>query len=90
MATTTPSTSTSTSAPLDLSQLTPDEIDDILYLTRTNDTAELLSYIQQVAENYALSPAWVLEACVDEYTGNTVLHYAAANGSSGMLSSSSL
>lgn len=65
-------------------QLTADEIDDILYLTRTNDTAELLPYLSHLAQQYgAESPCAILEACVDSDTQNTAVHYAAANGSTG-------
>lgn len=71
-------------------QLTADEIDDILYLTRTNDTAELLPYLTQLSQHHGTTTAVpILAACVDEYSGNTAFHYAAANGSTGKPSSSS-
>ena len=71
-------------APNTVPQLSADEIDDILYLTRTNDTAELLPYLSQLSQSHSSqSPASILEACVDEYSGNTAFHYAAANGSTG-------
>ncbi|KAL1304162.1 hypothetical protein AAFC00_000589 [Neodothiora populina] len=67
-------------------RLTADEIDDILYLTRTNDTAELLGYLSQLSQQHgAAGPHAVLEACVDEDSQNTAVHYAAANGSTDLL-----
>lgn len=71
-------------------QLSDDEVDDILYLTRTNDTAELLPYLSQLSQQKgAESAVEILEACVDEDSGNTAIHYAAANGSTGSFSFSS-
>jgi len=64
--------------------LTPDEIDDVLYLTRTNDGPELLPYLSQLSQVHATdSPASILVACVDPESGNTPIHYAAANGFTG-------
>lgn len=66
--------------------LTPEEIDDILYLTRTNDAAELLGYLSQLALSHGVeSPCEVLEACIEEGSGNGIVHFAAANGFSGEL-----
>ena len=66
--------------------LSADEVDDILYLIRTNETAELLPYLSQLCQQHGTeSPASILEACVDEYSGNTAFHFAAANGSTGEL-----
>lgn len=60
-----------------------DEIDDILYLTRTNDSAELLPYLAQLSQQHSVPSCAILEACVDQDSGNTAIHYAAANGSTG-------
>ncbi|KAF1346057.1 hypothetical protein BDV97DRAFT_359650 [Delphinella strobiligena] len=65
-------------------KLSDDEVDDILYLTRTNETTELLQYLSQLsAQKGADSAVSILEACADEDSGNTAFHYAAANGSTG-------
>ncbi|KAF2456672.1 ankyrin repeat-containing domain protein, partial [Lineolata rhizophorae] len=57
-----------------------DEIDDILFLARTNDFAELDVFFSECARKYACSKGAVLTGAVDEMSGNTALHYAAANG----------
>jgi hypothetical protein len=66
--------------------LTEDEIDDILYCARANELAELRNYIDSVAKRLEVEPSRVVTAAVDPYTGNCALHYAAANGLTGMLS----
>lgn len=63
--------------------LSADEIDDILYLTRTNESAELSTYLTQLSQSHSCTPAVLLDACIDEESGNTALHYCAANGSTG-------
>ncbi|OCK82110.1 ankyrin [Lepidopterella palustris CBS 459.81] len=60
--------------------LTEDQIDDILYLSRTNETIELREYLDALSAEYKCSTATVLQAAVDAWSGNTALHYAAANG----------
>lgn len=63
--------------------LTPDEIDDVLYFTRVNDAADLTSTVAELAQKYACQPKDVLDAAVDQESGNGVLHYCAANGLAG-------
>ncbi|KAF2087570.1 hypothetical protein K490DRAFT_14110, partial [Saccharata proteae CBS 121410] len=60
--------------------LTPDEIDDLLYLSRTNSTADLSAYLSSLSAAYAVPIDAVVLAAVDPETGNGLLHYAAANG----------
>ncbi|KAF2753932.1 ankyrin [Pseudovirgaria hyperparasitica] len=60
--------------------LTEDDIDDILYLARTNDAAELSTTLAALAKTHATSIASVVSAAVDPDSKNTPLHYAAANG----------
>ncbi|KAF2841319.1 ankyrin [Patellaria atrata CBS 101060] len=60
--------------------LTEDEIDDLLYLARINDTTDLSSLLTSLSQTHSLPPQTILEAAQDPETGNGVLHYAAANG----------
>ncbi|KAL1632587.1 ankyrin repeat-containing protein [Neofusicoccum ribis] len=64
-----------------LPALTEDQADDLLYLARANETQDLSQYLQELAQSHAgSSPADVLVAAVDAHSGNSALHYAAANG----------
>ncbi|EGP85190.1 unnamed protein product [Zymoseptoria tritici ST99CH_3D1] len=72
----------STPPPLEFEQ-----IDDLLYLTRANESQELDTSIQQLAEQYQCRRKDILEAAIDPETGNTVLHFCSANGLSELLSS---
>ncbi|KAK4501796.1 hypothetical protein PRZ48_007605 [Zasmidium cellare] len=67
--------------------LTFDEIDDLLYFTRANETQDLQQTIAELAQKYETSPKAVLEAAVDPESGNTVLHYCSANGFADLLPS---
>jgi len=69
----------STNAPT----LTPDEIDDVLYFTRVNEVEDLKSTIAELAQKYNCQPKDVVEAAVDPESGNSSLHYCAANGLAG-------
>lgn len=60
--------------------LDEETIDDILYLARTNESAELASYLSDVAARTKQSQTELLAAAVDPYSKNGALHYAAANG----------
>ncbi|KAF4313752.1 putative ankyrin repeat containing protein yar1 [Botryosphaeria dothidea] len=61
--------------------LSEDEIDDVLYLARANETQDLPQYLQELSQSHAgSSPADILVAAVDSQSGNSALHYAAANG----------
>lgn len=64
-------------------QLSDDEVDDILYLARTNESAELQEYLGQLSQQHSCSIAALLESSVDEDNGNTPFHYCAANGYAG-------
>jgi hypothetical protein len=63
--------------------LDEDAIDEILYLARANEAAELESYLSEVSAQTKRSKAEVLIAAVDPYSKNSALHYAAANGHNG-------
>jgi hypothetical protein len=65
--------------------LSDDEVDDILYLTRTNESAELQQYLLQLSQQHNCSIASLLESTIDEDNANTPFHYCAANGYAGKL-----
>ncbi|CAO2647257.1 Nn.00g081790.m01.CDS01 [Neocucurbitaria sp. VM-36] len=57
-----------------------DAIDEILYLARANEAAELESYLSQLSAQTNRPKAELVIAAVDPYSKNSALHYAAANG----------
>lgn len=63
--------------------LSPDEIDEVLYLVRVNETDELQAYLSSLATQYSSSPGSIITQCIDPESGNTVLHFCAANGFAG-------
>jgi len=63
--------------------LTADEIDDVLYLARANESEELEEYLKELCARHSASAKQILEVCMDPETGNTALHFTAANGLSG-------
>ena len=67
--------------------LTFEEIDDLLYFTRANDTEELGQTILELAQKYNCSAKDVLRAAVDPDSKNTVLHFCSANGFTDLLKS---
>ena len=63
-------------------KLSEDEIDDLVYLARVGEDAELTGMLEELAaRNGGATPADVLEAARDD-GGATCLHMAAANGHS--------
>lgn len=62
-----------------------DEIDDLLYFTRANETQDLQQGITELAQKYQCQSKDVLEAAIDPETGNTVLHFCSANGLTDLL-----
>lgn len=70
-----------------MSNLTIDDIDDLLYLTRVNETAELQQTINDLAQQHNCPARDVILAGVDPESGNTVVHYASANGFTDLLTS---
>ena len=66
-------------------QLTPDEIDDLLYFTRVDEQQDLQQTIVELAGRYNCTSKQLLEAAVDPTTGNTVLHFSSANGFENLL-----
>lgn len=63
--------------------LTCDEIDDLLYFTRVNEASDLKQTITELAQKYQCGPTEILKAAVDPESGNSTLHYCAANGLAG-------
>jgi len=71
--------------------LTPDEIDDLIFFARTGDIAELSAFLAQLVSERAAAAATttaadILLAARDEGR-STCLHMAAANGHLGGYSS---
>ncbi|KAL8832812.1 MAG: hypothetical protein Q9170_004734 [Blastenia crenularia] len=62
-----------------LPTLSTDEIDDLLYLARTNDLHDLKAGIQAIAQAQNTTLENIILASVDSDTGNGLLHMAAAN-----------
>lgn len=60
--------------------LDEDSIDEILYLARANEAAELESFLSGLAAQTKRTKADLLTAAIDPYSKNSALHYAAANG----------
>lgn len=67
-----------------LPPLTHDEIDDVLYYARVNDADELQQTLNELGRKYQCQPGDTLKAAVEPESGNTVLHYCAANGFAGI------
>ncbi|KAH7318276.1 ankyrin repeat-containing YAR1 [Stachybotrys elegans] len=60
-------------------QLTEDEIDDLVYFSRTGEDEDLISTLTALAEREKVSPAEILLAAKDEGK-STCLHMATGNG----------
>ncbi|KAI0110526.1 ankyrin [Hypoxylon sp. NC0597] len=60
-------------------KLSEDEIDDLIYLARTGDDAELTGMVQELANREGATHAEILAAARDDGKA-TCLHMAAANG----------
>jgi hypothetical protein len=63
--------------------LSEDDIDDLIYLSRTGDIDELNTLKAAVCQREKIHVTELLELVKDENTGNGVLHMAAANGHHG-------
>jgi hypothetical protein len=71
---------TSSTAPI--FSLTQDQIDDLLYYARVGDSTEFNTLKTALCKE-GCSIVELLEAAVDEESGNGVLHMCAANGHAG-------
>lgn len=65
--------------------LDEDAIDEILYLARANEAAELESFLSELSAEAKHSKAELLTAAIDPNSKNSALHYAAANGHNGTI-----
>ncbi|TGJ80516.1 hypothetical protein E0Z10_g8244 [Xylaria hypoxylon] len=61
-------------------KLSEEEIDDLIYLARAGDDADLTEMLQELAVRDASTAADILAAAREEQTKATCLHMAAANG----------
>lgn len=64
-------------------KLSEDEIDDLVYLARTGDDAELTEMLSALAGRESVTPAEILVAAKDDGK-STTLHMASGNGHVGM------
>ncbi|TVY91821.1 Ankyrin repeat-containing protein [Lachnellula willkommii] len=62
-----------------------DEIDDLLYFARTGDTEEFNTVKEELCKRENITVVELLQAARDGQSGNGVLHMAAANGFEGLL-----
>ena len=62
--------------------LSEDDIDDLLYLARTNELLDLQASLQALTTPH-LSTSSIISAAIDPNSGNGILHMAAANGHTG-------
>lgn len=69
-----------------MATLDEDAVDEILYLARVNEAAELASYLSELSAQTKRSSAELVVAAIDPYSRNGALHYAAANGHNGTVS----
>ena len=60
-----------------------DEIDEVLYLVRVNEVEELQTYLNSLAQQHGSTTGSIITRCIDPESGNTVLHFCAANGFAG-------
>lgn len=65
--------------------LDEDTIDEILYLARANEAAELESFLSELSAQAKQPKADLLTAAIDPNSKNSALHYAAANGHNGTI-----
>lgn len=70
----------STNISTDLS-LSEDTIDDLIYLARANELDDLKESLSNLSTTHSCPASAILAAAIDSSSGNTLLHYAAANGS---------
>ncbi|KAL8945633.1 MAG: hypothetical protein Q9222_007854 [Ikaeria aurantiellina] len=63
-----------------LPTLTADEVDDLLYLARTNDLLELKTTISSLAQRHNATITTIAIVAIDPDSGNGILHMAAGNG----------
>jgi len=65
-------------------QLSEDEIDDLLYYSRTGDLQEFSTLSDELCKREQTNLSDLLIGAKDPYNGNGALHMAAANGHTGM------
>ncbi|KAF2826744.1 ankyrin [Ophiobolus disseminans] len=63
-----------------MAALDEDSVDEILYLARANEAAELASYLSELSAQTTRARAELVAAAIDPDSKNGALHYAAANG----------
>ncbi|KAL9040742.1 MAG: hypothetical protein Q9214_004361 [Letrouitia sp. 1 TL-2023] len=66
--------------------VTDDQIDDLLYLARTNSLSDLRKAVSAFSESQNTSPQDILLATIHPESGNSLLHMTSANGCMDVLS----
>lgn len=64
--------------------LDEDDLEEVVYMVRTNEVESLPNYLVELTSKSWKSEGEILTQCTDQYSGNTVLHYCAANGHDSM------
>jgi ankyrin repeat protein len=64
--------------------LTEDDIDDLLYFSRINEKDDFQQALRELSETHKITVAEIFLTARDERSGNSTLHYACANGHSGL------
>ncbi|KIW68386.1 hypothetical protein PV04_04337 [Phialophora macrospora] len=72
-------------APSSTLPLPPDDIDELIYLTRTNSLADLTTLVTTLSTTHACPPSTIIASAIDvDADGlgsqSSLLHYAAGNG----------
>ena len=67
-----------------ISTLNADQTDDLLFLARLGETADLKADVGFLAKSLSTTSGTILSAAVDKNSGNGLLHMAAANGHTGL------
>jgi hypothetical protein len=68
-----------------MAALDEDAVDEILYLARANEAAELATFVSELSAQTKRPSVELVVAAIDPYSKNGALHYAAANGHIGIV-----
>ena len=61
-------------------ELKLDDIDDLIYFTRANESNDLKTTISELSQKHNCKEGDIIAGTIDPDSGNTLLHYASANG----------
>ncbi|ETN44535.1 uncharacterized protein HMPREF1541_10205 [Cyphellophora europaea CBS 101466] len=66
--------------------LPEENIDDLIYLARASELTELQSTLEDLTKQHSCTPTDLLSAAIEPASGNSLLHYPAANGAIALVS----